>query len=621
MSAQTSQTNGVAPQRANPRAPAWHTSETAVDLFYEAQDLAREDPTMLALQSSTMTDPQNPHLYMEKRCEVLASRLHKISTILNNRQVIEAGTIEALAPSGVKLTKILGAGSFGTVFMTDTEAVVKVSHNISGVRHAFINEAFILKKLNGISQVPAVVFTKVAHSFLYLGVEAAEYGTIYDQQKSYQYTDVELLAVTSSLVNTLFDVHERNVVHLDIKGDNVVFRKPAKQNFQSYILNGREPSFIDWGAADVCETTIPNRTCGTPLRLAPEQLKKDGRLSKATDMWALAIVIIEMVEGKVFENVVKHGTHDELGLLKCPERASEYVARGLKRTWLQSPRWESDIGKILRTIVVECMFLDPASRPTAHQLAVYLEPTLAQVHAELITAEQQSLELEADDVGNAEANASIPTIPSHPSMLTVSPMTSLVSTTLGTPLTVVSKLDSFEATGSIMTIPSRVSSLGCQQNSIPVVLSTPAVASMPPASFTPAIASLPPASLTPAVASLPPASSTPAIPFTPAVTPIPAVPSNDEDVEYVFVQPSDGAEYLFAQPSKAEKELVLVQPEGKDELVSVKPAEIQDAPATKTGLNRKRLRTQIARACKATKRALASRLGNKRFGREPDVCG
>ncbi|MCC6646702.1 MAG: serine/threonine protein kinase [Polyangiaceae bacterium] len=94
----------------------------------------------------------------------------------------------------------------------------------------------------------------------------------------------------------LAEAHARGVVHRDLKPSNLFLASSTGGVSRLVVL--------DFGVAtaalaDAAETlTDPSAVVGSPRYLAPEQLRDPSRVDARADVWALGVILFELVAGK-----------------------------------------------------------------------------------------------------------------------------------------------------------------------------------------------------------------------------------------------------------------------------------------------------------------------------------
>jgi TolB-like protein len=97
----------------------------------------------------------------------------------------------------------------------------------------------------------------------------------------------QVLAVTRQVGEALAAAHAKGIIHRDIKPDNVM------------LTDGDRPVLMDFGLAIVSgqtRLTQDGSSLGTLAYMAPEQLQ-GGEVDERTDIWALAVMLYEMLSG------------------------------------------------------------------------------------------------------------------------------------------------------------------------------------------------------------------------------------------------------------------------------------------------------------------------------------
>ena len=121
-------------------------------------------------------------------------------------------------------------------------------------------------------------------------------------------------------------VHERNLVHRDVKPGNIIIEKES----------GR-PVLVDFGLARRAKSSSPRatQTAGTPLYMPPEQARDvDGtRTTEASDLYAFACTAFELFTGRpLFEG------EDIYEVLSAHLNVAPPLFRRCGRSWRRSIR-------------------------------------------------------------------------------------------------------------------------------------------------------------------------------------------------------------------------------------------------------------------------------------------
>jgi len=155
---------------------------------------------------------------------------------------------------------------------------------------------------------------------------------------------LEALATVRDLALGLEAIHDQNIVHRDIKPDNVMLSPDSKK--RSLI-----PLWLDFGVArvDLRESTSRGLLAGTPDYAAPELLAGKAA-TRASDVYALGLVLHEVLVGDLpFARV---GSFSEAAFRPSLGPTAPSLLR-------------AGIPAALDDLVLECLSASPELRPTS----------------------------------------------------------------------------------------------------------------------------------------------------------------------------------------------------------------------------------------------------------------
>lgn len=194
------------------------------------------------------------------------------------------------------LVRRLGTGGFASVYLgrhvhiPSMQAAIKILHLFDVNVRQFQQEAETTERLRHPNIVRLLDFD-VQESTPFLVLDYAPGGSL--SRRHPQGSQLSLTTVTQylkELAPALQYAHDHNVLHRDIKPDNILI------GLQGELL------LSDFGIALLLRTgktslQDPSSIAGTPEYMAPEQFR--GKPERASDQYALAIVIYEWLSGAV----------------------------------------------------------------------------------------------------------------------------------------------------------------------------------------------------------------------------------------------------------------------------------------------------------------------------------
>jgi serine/threonine-protein kinase len=132
----------------------------------------------------------------------------------------------------------------------------------------------------------------------YLAMELLEGTTLEPLVEAGALPQATALAIAAQMLQALAYAHERNVVHRDLKPDNVFLARTAQGALHVKLLDYGLAKFLEPGDDPMAGNALTKRgtLLGTPLYMAPEQAL--GRAIDArTDVYAAGCVLFEMLTG------------------------------------------------------------------------------------------------------------------------------------------------------------------------------------------------------------------------------------------------------------------------------------------------------------------------------------
>ncbi|MFI9842274.1 serine/threonine-protein kinase [Nonomuraea sp. NPDC051941] len=245
---------------------------------------------------------------------------------------LEAGDPKTVG--GYRLLARLGAGGMGRVYLGRSKGgrpvAVKVIHPYlaedAQFRRRFEAEVAAVRRVGGIHTVqvvdaradadpPWLVTEYIAGPSLHEAV--GEHGA---------FSDAAVAGLGAGLAEGLMAIHERGVVHRDLKPGNVLLAQDG-------------PRIIDFGIAralDATSQTTRTSVVGTPGFMSPEQLR--GReVGPASDVFCLAAVLAFAATGRrpfgegPIEALGYRVIHEEPDLTGVPEPLLPLIASGLEK--------------------------------------------------------------------------------------------------------------------------------------------------------------------------------------------------------------------------------------------------------------------------------------------------
>lgn len=301
-----------------------------------------------------------------------------LSLSLSHPNIVRTLTYALIDPSvegdtGSVASNKLGCGSGGadggrTTSLASSASVTNLASNRSSSGNS--SETAVLSSGGSINSSATQACAGAQERQLWLIMEFCDHGTLQDavdrgwllQPRSCRDGRPHapaILHTARELASALSYLHEQGIVHGDLSSFNVLLAArdgggadAAGRTFTTKLADFGLSRALDW------RVKVVTRTYGTITHVAPEVLL-DGDLSRASDVYALGVIIWEMAAasrawaGLSHSQVIRAVAHD--------------------RRLLQVPKGQEKPVADIFAVAQQCMRFDPFSRPASSQVVAMLD--------------------------------------------------------------------------------------------------------------------------------------------------------------------------------------------------------------------------------------------------------
>jgi len=161
-----------------------------------------------------------------------------------------------------------------------------------GFEQRFQREAHAMAALNHPNIVSVIDCGEAGPDYLYIVMELVDGADLMEVIRTGRMTQEVALALLPQICDALQFAHDHGIVHRDIKPGNIMLTRDGRVKI------------ADFGLAKRHETESAFHTqqgigMGTPAYAAPEQLVAEGRIDHRADIYALGVMIYQMITGEL----------------------------------------------------------------------------------------------------------------------------------------------------------------------------------------------------------------------------------------------------------------------------------------------------------------------------------
>ncbi|RNA40272.1 serine threonine- kinase PAK 1-like isoform X2 [Brachionus plicatilis] len=325
-------------------------------IYPKLNDVPSSQPSNNTVQNKTPV-PAKPQIFEakkteEKNIDKIKRNKKKVQRITEQeaRQILETMVSPGDPHDKYILKDKLGSGAAGEVYrainkQTNLQVAIKrMLLEKQQRKDLIITEIQVMKDMN-FKSIVNYIECFLYERELWIVMEYLEGGALTDIVLETVMDEGQMATVTKECLLALDYLHSHNIIHRDVKSDNVLVGMKG------------EVKLTDFGFC--AELNADEKRCtvvGTPYWMSPELVKKQ-RYDKKVDVWSLGILLIEMIDG---EPPYLHET---------PLKALYLIAANGKPSVKDESK--SRLSKEVVNFLDRCLEVDPEKRADTKELLAH----------------------------------------------------------------------------------------------------------------------------------------------------------------------------------------------------------------------------------------------------------
>lgn len=269
---------------------------------------------------------------------------------------------EFIANGRYRLVRTLGRGTFGDVYLADSQhpdktsgqqqVVIKILHaqwaQVPEVVERFRRESLVTKKIEHPHVARVFEHSELEDGVPFISMEYLPGLSLRDRLEQGYLSQAQALDALIPICEALAAAHKAGVVHRDLKPENIQIIERNGEPFYPVVLDFGVAKLLD--AAE--KLTMTGALLGTPIYMSPEQFRGESNLGPPSDVYAFGVLAYELVAGRP------------------PFIGSSFADLAIAHTSASPPPLENyGVAKPLAELILRCLEKDPEKRPRAESIA------------------------------------------------------------------------------------------------------------------------------------------------------------------------------------------------------------------------------------------------------------